>query len=75
MYKRQQFYNALQLCKGPSLGANFTLVCPYTILAHYDELQWCEENGVSKWLIRVSVGQESYDFLSQRFLDALAAVS
>ena len=69
-----QFYNALQLCKGPSLGANFTLVCPYTILAHYDELHWCEENGVSKWLIRVSVGQESYDFLSQRFLDALAAV-
>ena len=69
-----QFYNALQLCKGPSLGANFTLVCPYTILAHYDELEWCNENGVSKWLIRVSVGQESYDFLSQRFLDALEAV-
>ena len=69
-----QFYNALQLCKGPSLGANFTLVCPYTILAHYDELQWCHENGVSKWLIRVSVGQETYDFLSQRFLDALEAV-
>ncbi len=67
----QHFYDALKLCKGPSLGANFTLVCPYTLLAHYDELDWCGEHGVSKWLIRISVGQESYEFLSQRILNAL----
>ena len=26
--------------KGPSLGTNFTLACPYTILGHYLELDW-----------------------------------
>ncbi|MFL2483236.1 MAG: PLP-dependent transferase [Verrucomicrobia bacterium] len=69
--KAQHFYDALKLCKGPSLGANFTLVCPYTLLAHYDELDWCEKHGVSKWLIRISVGLESYEFLSKRILEAL----
>jgi cystathionine gamma-synthase len=69
--KAQHFYDALKLCKGPSLGANFTLVCPYTLLAHYDELDWCEKHGVSKWLIRISVGLEPYEFLSKRILDAL----
>src|SRR5262245_29773290 len=29
------FYNALSCFKGPSLGTNFTLACPYTILAHF----------------------------------------
>jgi hypothetical protein len=28
----QRFYDALQACKGPSLGTNFTLVCPYTMV-------------------------------------------
>ena len=70
-----KFYDLLQLCKGPSLGANFTLVCPYTLLAHYDELEWCEDNGVSRWLIRFSVGQESFDYLSKKILSALNAVA
>ncbi|MEQ1854533.1 MAG: PLP-dependent transferase, partial [Chthoniobacteraceae bacterium] len=30
------FYDALRLCKGPSLGTSFSLACPYTLLAHYD---------------------------------------
>lgn len=31
--RAQQFYNHLDVCKGPSLGTNFTLACPYTMYA------------------------------------------
>src|SRR5690606_25692061 len=26
-------YDAMEFCKGPSLGTNYSLVCPYTLLA------------------------------------------
>lgn len=64
-------YDALRLCKGPSLGTNFTLVCPYTLLAHYDELPWVESVGVSRWLIRVSAGLEDTQELIARFDEAI----
>ena len=32
------FYDALRVAKGPGFGTNFTLVCPYTQLAHFTEL-------------------------------------
>ena len=35
-----RFLDALDVPKGPSLGTNFTLACPYTLLAHYGELEW-----------------------------------
>ena len=54
----QVFYDALSLPKGPSLGTNFTLVCPYALLAHYNELSWAESYGVPRNLIRISVGLE-----------------
>lgn len=66
-------YDRLRVSKGPSLGTNYTLACPYTILAHYDELDWAEEHGVSRWLIRVSVGLEDPEDLIARFAAALAA--
>jgi cystathionine gamma-synthase len=66
-------YDALKVCKGPSLGTNFTLVCPYTLLAHYDELEWAESCGVSRWLIRVSVGLEPIDEIIAAFDAALMA--
>jgi cystathionine gamma-synthase len=52
------FYDKLRLNKGPSLGTNFTLVCPYTLLAHYQERDWASGYGVGEELIRVSVGLE-----------------
>lgn len=66
-----KFYDALRVCKGPSLGTNFTLVCPYTLLAHYEELDWVESVGVSRWLIRVSAGLEDAADLIARFDEAL----
>lgn len=68
------FYDALRVCKGPSLGTNFTLVCPYTLLAHYEELEWAESCGVPRHLIRVSAGLEETAELIRRFDEALAIV-
>jgi cystathionine gamma-synthase len=67
------FYDALACAKGPSLGTNFTLACPYTILAHYTELDWAEQYGVSRSLVRVCVGLEDADWLRRVFANALKA--
>lgn len=66
-------FDRLAVCKGPNLGTNFTLCCPFTILAHYNELDEVERHGVSRWLLRVSVGVEPIDELWPRFESALAA--
>lgn len=55
------FYDALEVAKGPSLGTNFTIACPYTLLAHYTELPWAAGFGVDSRLIRVSVGMEDIE--------------
>lgn len=67
-----KFYDSLKVCKGPSLGTNFTLACPYVLLAHYEELKWAQECGVPQDLIRVSVGLEEPESLWERFAKALA---
>ena len=64
-------YDHLRVSKGPSLGMNYTLACPYTLLAHFHELDWAESHGVSRWLIRVSVGLEDPNDLIDRFAAAL----
>ncbi|KAI8099681.1 pyridoxal phosphate-dependent transferase [Halteromyces radiatus] len=70
-----QFYDNLNCAKGPSLGTNFTLASPYTILAHYTELDWASQFGVERHLIRVSVGLEDRDHLLSMFKHALDAVT
>ena len=67
-------YNRLQVCKGPSLGTIFTLACPFTLLAHYTELPWAEACGVSRHLIRVSIGLEDPEELWTRFDLALTGI-
>jgi cystathionine gamma-synthase len=62
-------YDRLALCKGPSLGTVFTLACPFTLLAHYAELDWAEACGVPRNLIRLSVGLEDPEEVWRR-LDA-----
>ena len=68
------FYDALSVSKGPSLGTNFTLVCPYMLLAHYQELDWAESCGASRYLIRISIGLEAADDLINRLDKAFAAI-
>jgi cystathionine gamma-synthase len=65
------FYDRLELCKGPNLGTTFTLCCPFTLLAHYNELDWAESCGVSRYLLRFSIGQENADELIARIGRAL----
>ncbi len=67
-------YDRLRLCKGPSLGTIFTLACPFTLLAHYSELDWAEACGVSRYLIRLSVGLEDPEVVWERIESALAYV-
>ncbi len=67
-----RIYDRLQVCKGPSLGTIFTLACPFTLLAHYTELDWAEACGVPRNLIRISVGLEEPVELWQRFEEALS---
>ncbi len=69
--KAKKVYDALEVCKGPSLGTNFTLTCPYVLLAHYEELNWARECGVPSHLLRVSVGLEKHEELWSRFERAL----
>ncbi|HWX18772.1 MAG TPA: PLP-dependent transferase [Candidatus Binatia bacterium] len=66
-----RIYDKMPFCKGPSLGAVFTLACPFTLLAHYTELDWAEACGVSRYLIRLSVGLEEPEELWQRLEAAL----
>lgn len=67
----QTFYDALDCAKGPSLGTNFTLASPYTLLAHYTELDWAKQFGVEHTLVRVSTGLEDTNELVAMFERAL----
>ena len=69
--KAQRVYDNLRINKGPSLGTSFSLACPYTLLAHYEELDWAADYGVPAHLLRVSVGLENPDELWKRFSEAL----
>ncbi len=69
--KTIRFYDSLQISKGPSLGTQFTIACPYVQLAHYNELEWATKFGVPPYLIRVSVGLEDNNFLWDKFAKAL----
>jgi cystathionine gamma-synthase len=68
-----RIYDRMAFCKGPSLGTVFTLACPFTLIAHYSELDWAESCGVSRYLIRISAGLEDPEDLWQRLNAALTA--
>ena len=56
--KAAAVYDALKMPKGPGFGTNFSLVCPYTMLAHYQELDFVRQHGVDPNLLRMWVGLE-----------------
>ncbi|VGO14716.1 Cystathionine gamma-synthase [Pontiella desulfatans] len=71
----EAFYDALEITKGPNLGTSFSLCCPFTLIAHYNELEWAETAGASRHLIRISVGLESSEELIARLTRALPKAS
>jgi len=72
--KSPKFFDSLKMSKGPSLGTDFSLVCPFTLLAHYDELAWAEGCGLDRHLIRISVGMEEELPLVDTLAEALDGV-
>lgn len=67
------FFDRIETAKGPSLGTNFTLTCPYVILAHYQELDWAASFGVEPDLIRLSIGLEDTQKLRDIVIEGLKA--
>lgn len=66
------FYDRIQLAKGPSFGAQFTMLCPYMYLAHYDGIKDPSLlKGINPELVRISVGPEPIDELVDVFAAAL----
>ena len=55
------FYDNFPLRKGPSLGNSFTMLCPYTLLAHFHEIKFTGRHNISPYLLRLSIGIESAD--------------
>lgn len=48
------------ILKAPSLGSDQTILCPYTMLAHYHESdEILEELHLSRYLVRISIGCET----------------
>ncbi len=57
----RHFYDAPlpHILKAPSLGSNKTILCPYTLLAHFHESdESLDAIGLPRYLIRLSVGCE-----------------
>lgn len=69
-----RFYDNLDVCKGPSIGTNFSIAIPYSILSHADELDWAAAHGVPKHVVRLSVGLEAESDLRARITRALDEV-
>lgn len=75
--KLSEYYDRLQLAKGPSLGTEFTLAMPYVYLAHYDLTlteegrKYLYENGIETELLRISVGLEPIDEIISSFESVL----
>lgn len=69
----QKIYDTLNFPKGPSLGTEFTLLMPYTYLAHYDLIndekgrEFLEKINLPINLLRISVGLENIEDIIYEF--------
>ena len=67
------FFDSLPINEGPSLGTDFSLTCPYTVLAHFGEFEWAAKYVVDEGLVRMSVGLEGREDLLGRLKIAMEA--
>jgi cystathionine gamma-synthase len=69
----KEVYDKLNFAKGPSLGTEFTLLMPYTYLAHYDLTktkkgkEFLKQIDLSIDLLRISVGIEPIEEIIKEF--------
>jgi cystathionine gamma-synthase len=69
----EEFYDNLNLHKGPHLGAHLTLVLPYVKALYGKELDKVAQYGLDERQIRVAVGLEETDVLFEEFSRAVKA--
>lgn len=67
------FFDALQVCKGPSIGAQVTLALPYVQVVFAKEKPWAARYGLSEAIVRISVGLEDQKALAMACLVAMRA--
>ena len=67
----RMFFDTAMVHKGPSLGANLTLLQPYVQTVFYQEKSWARKNGLKESIVRVSVGLEDPNELQSTFQDAM----
>ncbi len=71
------FYDRVKTVKGPSFGTNFTLMCPFMHLAHYDLVSkkagrdYLWSLNLDPDLVRISVGTEDPVAIIETFTEAL----
>lgn len=74
----EQIYDHLPVAKGPSFGAEFTMVSPQIFVAHFDLLstaagrETLRSHGLHRDMLRVSVGTEPPDEIAGLFADVFA---
>ena len=73
----EKVFNSLNFAKGPSLGTEFTLLMPYTYLAHYDLIgnkqgkEFLKKIKLPINLLRISVGIEDIEDIISEFKKGL----
>ncbi|KAF4998421.1 hypothetical protein FDECE_11795 [Fusarium decemcellulare] len=65
------FFDAVNIHKGPSLGASVTLAQPYVQTVFTREKAWAASYGLRESIVRISVGIENDEALGREFLRAL----
>lgn len=63
----EAFFDALNVHKGPSLGAQVTLAQPYVQTVFRNEKPWAAKYGLRETIVRISVGLEPQDELLKAF--------
>lgn len=67
------FFDALNIHKGPSLGAQYTLAQPYVQTVFQKEKAWAATYGLKETIVRISVGLEDKELLKGSLIIALDA--
>lgn len=74
------FYDNTPVVKGPSFGTDFTMMCPFMYMAHYEQVteQAARERlyslDLNPELVRISVGTEPFEAIREAFAKGLACL-
>ncbi len=61
------FYDTIEIAKGPNFGTNWSMLTPYYQFSAFSSEEIEETQGISPYMLRLSVGLEDPDDIIQRF--------